>query len=481
MASGAESARRWTRDAAPDVVTAALLALVLVPVAMFRFVDGDEGVYAYAGRLAVEGNVPYRDFFFEQTPLQPYVYGSWAWLTGESWYALRLLSALLAVVTGTLLFRHVRLRAGPSAAACALVLYSASGLALGYLTIVKTFPLAAVLLFGAYVLTAHESPRGQRLVAAGVLLGLAIDSRLLVAAAVPAFLVASVRARQVLAFVAGLAAGLVPVVVLLALDADAFVFDNLRYHALKDAGLVGDFHQKGQTAATLVGLEPTDRALGLQFLGLLVLCACVLAVGALRRQAALPLGVAGSVGVASLLPTPTYVQYFSLLLPFLVAAVAGLAGLARPWLRPALAVGLGAYVVAAGFAVHDFTRHEALLHPSISSVEKVAARVQEATAPGERVLSAWPGYLYGTHAYALGDYTNHFAPVAAAKVSAASAREFHVVSERELERRIRSRQPRLVVYRNWVTSPPFARWDAALRTGRYTLEATIETARIYRR
>ena len=95
------------------------------------------------------------------------------------------------------------------------------------------------------------------------------------------------------------------------------------------------------------------------------------------------------------------------------------------------------------------------------------------------MLSAWPGYLFGTHADALQDYTNQFAPVAAAKISAASAREFHVAGEAELERRIRERQIRVVVYRNWVTAPPFARWGAALAAGRYQLVATVQTARIY--
>ena len=65
----------------------------------------------------------------------------------------------------------------------------------------------------------------------------------------------------------------------------------------------------------------------------------------------------------------------------------------------------------------------------------------------ETPTEAWPGY------------TNHFAPAAAAHVSSAEARRVHVASEQELEAAIRARGPALVVYRNWVTTPPFARWD----------------------
>ena len=97
------------------------------------------------------------------------------------------------------------------------------------------------------------------------------------------------------------------------------------------------------------------------------------------------------------------------------------------------------------------------------------------------VLAGWPGYLFGTHAQAVSGYTNQFAPVAAAKVSPQEAARVHVVSEPAIEALIERRIPRLVVERNWVTSPPFADWDAALRRGRYRLVLSVDTARIYER
>jgi hypothetical protein len=35
----------------------------------------DEGLYLYTGRLAISGQIPYRDFYFDQAPLLPYVFG----------------------------------------------------------------------------------------------------------------------------------------------------------------------------------------------------------------------------------------------------------------------------------------------------------------------------------------------------------------------------------------------------------------------
>ena len=210
----------------------------------------------------------------------------------------------------------------------------------------------------------------------------------------------------------------------------------------------------------------------------------------LRGRLPLGAGIAALLGVACLLPTPTYVQYFCVAVPFMVltvveAAAARLSGseplTRRRALSAALGIVLAAYAVAAGFAYAHLVDTSPLLKPSLASVLKVSDAVGRQSSPGERVLSSWSGYVFGTHAEAWPGYTNQFAPAAAAHISAAEARRVHVALEAELEVAIRARRPRLVVYRNWVTTAPFARWDGALRAGDYRLVETVETARIYRR
>ena len=455
------------------LAAAAAQALVFGPLVAFRFLDGDEGVYAYASRLAVHGHIPYRDFFYEQMPLLPYVYGAWIGVFGESWYAIRSLSALAAIALGALLALHVERRLGPWPALAALALYALSGLVFGYFTIVKTFALASLFLFAACVLVEARRPRW---LAAGLLLGLAVDTRLVFAAAIPAFAVLAARRRGLSPLGAGLAAGLVPSVVFLALSPHAFVFDNLRYHGEKTShGLVGEPVQKLRTAANLLGLGSADHALGVQFA--LLLLGSLAALWLLRGRLAFPAALAISLGLASFLPTPTYVQYFCVVVPYLVLLAVELAA-RRP--RVAL-VALAAYAAAGGVALAHDVQTKPLLKPSIRSVERVAATVESRTRPGETVLSGWPGYVFGTHAQAVPGYTNQFAPAAAAKISPHEAKRVHVLSEQELEALIERRRVRLVVERNWVTSPPFAHWKAALRSGRYRLVADVETARIYER
>jgi hypothetical protein len=451
-------------------------ALVFGPLVAFRFLDGDEGVYAYASRLALHGHVPYRDFFYEQMPLLPFVYGAWIGVLGESWYAIRSLSALAAVAVGALLFAHVERRAGRLPALAALALYALSGLVFGYFSIVKTFALASLFLLGAFVLV--ERRLRPRWLAAGLLLGLAVDTRLVFAAAIPAFAVLAARRRGLSALAGGLALGLVPSAVFLALSPHAFVFDNLRYHGEKTShGLVGEPVQKARTAANLVGLGSADHALGLQFA--LLLAGAAAALWLLRRRLPFAAAVGASLGIASFLPTPTYVQYFCVVVPYLVLTVVELAASRAGAI--ALAAGLAVYAGAGAVAFAHDVRTEPLLKPSVRSVERVSDALQSRTHPGEEVLSGWPGYLFGTHADAVPGYTNQFAPAAAAKVSPREAARVHVLSEQEIERLIERRVPRLVVERNWVTSPPVADWDAALKAGRYRLVGTVETARIFER
>lgn len=184
---------------------------------------------------------------------------------------------------------------------------------------VKTYALTALLLIAA--LAALDRARPRRLLLGGLLFGLAVSSRLLAAAALPALALVALRRgpRGAASFAAGTLLGLAPALFFLARGPRDFVFDNLGYHAERSSGgLVGDLPQKARTVENLFGLGSTDAPAGLQFLALVVLA---VACAALARRLPLPLAVAGLVGAASIVPTPSYVQYFAVTVPFLVLAI----------------------------------------------------------------------------------------------------------------------------------------------------------------
>jgi 4-amino-4-deoxy-L-arabinose transferase-like glycosyltransferase len=470
-------------------------ACVFVPFAALRFVDGDEGAYLLAGKLAMQGELIYRDFLHTQMPLIPYVYGAWSLVVGEGWLAARLLSVAFAIALGLLLYRHAADRFRRDLAAVAVVLYVASSLVFAWFTTVKTQVLSTLLLFAAYtVVERARSREARRWLAGGVLLGLAVDTRLIFAAAAPALAWAALRSgdgsRRALGSLAGgTALGLLPSLVFLAVDPRRFVFDNLGYHAERSSGgLVGDFRQKAEVAANLVGIGTPD---GGQVQFLLLVVAGVIAAVSLRMlngRVPLALHIAAWLALGSFLPTPTYPQYFSTVVPFLIvgvleaaAALRSRAGLRDLALRRVGAATVAVAVVAyAGLASVDAYRY-VVRHADqrIADVERVAAVVDEHTRPGEQVLASWPGYLYGSDAAPVPGMENDFAPHEAGALSLAEARRYRLATAADVERMIRERRVRVVVFKLWHVLPPVPDWEGALADGGYRLLADVDSNRVY--
>ena len=470
-----------------DVLIVVATAAVFMPLSLRRFLDGDEGVYALASKLVTHGEVPYRDFAYPQMPLLPYVYGAWMWVAGESWASVRVLSALLAVALGCLLYAHVLGRTGRPAAVLALVLYAASGLVFEWLTTVKSYSLSAFLLFGAYSLV-DRAPTRRRVVLGGIVLGLGIGTRLLLAGAVPAFLIyllASRRARRAGTFLAGLCLGLVPSVVFLAVAPDAFVFDNIGYQGVRSPnGLIGDLPQKLRTVANLFGYGVTDREAGLQ-LALLFVAAVVTTVVVIHRERYVPLAVliALAIGISSLLPTPTYTQYFCVAIPFVIVAALELSPVSpRRALVAVVAVATTVYVAA---GVVDYARYLSGPIPitnrdaELVMVERVAAVVNRNTRPGEPVMVSWPGYLLGTHAAVVPGFEDQFTPAVAGTLNAARARRLHFLTPAQIEAAIESHRSRIAVFRPWTTIEPTPDWAGALARAHYRRIARIGGAEVY--
>lgn len=84
-----------TKGAIVVAVTALLVLLALV-----RPIDHDESQYVAAAALTADGLLPYRDFAYLQTPLQPFLVAPIVWAANVwTWPVLRLVNALLGVAT----------------------------------------------------------------------------------------------------------------------------------------------------------------------------------------------------------------------------------------------------------------------------------------------------------------------------------------------------------------------------------------------
>jgi hypothetical protein len=165
--------------------------------------------------------------------------------------------------------------------------------------------------------------------------------------------------------------------------------------------------------------------------------------------------------------------------PFLVVGVLELAAAIRRRAAasadPAVPRAFGAafalcVAVYLALATVDFRRYTSLHSDDrVGDVERVAAVVDRHTRPGETVLSAWPGYVYGSGAVQLSGLENDFAPVIASSLSEERARHYRLLTARGVEDAILARRPRVVVFKLWHYQTPVPDWRGALRRAGYRL------------
>lgn len=149
----------------------------------------DEGWYLYAANLVAEGQLPYRDFFYTQGPVLPIVYSAFAWvwnqwgIAGARVFTLTL--GLLGIFFALGLSRRlVSSERRGEVTAIVFLLLACNLYHLYYLTIPKTYALAALfVLIGFYLLSFARPASGAGLsavcsVGCGVCLAFAAGTRI---------------------------------------------------------------------------------------------------------------------------------------------------------------------------------------------------------------------------------------------------------------------------------------------------------------
>lgn len=131
--------------------------------------NADEGWYLYAARLVWQGQLPYRDFSFTQSPLMPYVYGLPQALFGSSLLVGRLTSASLWVATVVLAVAVARRLGGRFGAMFCAVLLAVYMFGTFNFVVVKTYSLMAFLLVATLAALASDLPDRVRFPLASLL------------------------------------------------------------------------------------------------------------------------------------------------------------------------------------------------------------------------------------------------------------------------------------------------------------------------
>lgn len=485
------------------------LAAVYVPMALFRLVDADEGIYLLNAKLVLNGDLPYHDFFYPQMPLLPYVYALWMKLFGVSWYSGRLLSALLAVALGLIVYAHAaRLTRSRPLGILAVSLFASSTLCLAWLSAAKTFSLASLLLFASYAVVFSRHHRWKYFFS-GLLLGLAVDTRLYLVVVIPLLLLHLVRSEtegrrlQIARFTTGLFIALLPNEFFILMDPDVYLFNVLGVHGIRSPfGLVGLVSQKVDLLADLLGLNPTYGGWSLQFTLLLLVTAVALAARLRPKEPfQLSAGIGLTVIVVSLVPTPTYAQYFCIAIPFLVINatlfcarlrddLSSPGGEAFRRIAYALAAAvLVAYLLPAPFEVYRYTvggdkvpgvyTHGNAHNWTIPMIRQVSRAIDEvAPTPSALTLTWWPGYLLETNGSILPKLENPYALWYSPHLSPLQITKYKFMSFPELEWHIDHHTAPVAVVGNWMfqTGPLYR--DLLTRGG-YVLTRRVGEAQIY--
>ncbi len=489
-----------------------LQTVVFLVVAFYRLVDLDEGFYLLASKLVYAGRVPYRDFFFPQAPGLPYVYGLWMLATGASWWSARMLSGLLSMGLGVCLFRHLlALYRQPALAVAGALLYLANAMVLAWHTVAKTYALADLLLFGAYlqVFAQRDSPSGRRSFGTGLLVALAVDVRLYLAAAAPLLLWQVYRdarragspRRSLAAFLAGLTCGLAPHLILLAVARGAYFFNNLGYHLIRsDSSLLASLRQKLGVVLLLTNLQPAYDALGGQFAMLAALTVLLLAVDRNLDPRLHPaVRLAGLLAFVCLLPRPSHTQYFTVCVPYLIVAAIGFYENARRRLENQLFsrrlfgisaglfllayLGYGAVAVAryagSGVGVAGIETRDNAPNFRLPAVRQVSAEIDRWNAGQAPVASFWPGYLVECRGAPVPGLENDFGVAITASLAEAKAREYRLLTLPGLDLLLAQRTPQVVVLGNSDYWGADSRHRERLVGNGYRLVSKIGTAEIY--
>jgi 4-amino-4-deoxy-L-arabinose transferase-like glycosyltransferase len=511
----AHSSLRAFGNAAPKRASSMALAILILiaiflPLGLLRFIDGDEGYYLLAGRLVSEGKAPYEAFFFPQMPLTAYVYGLWFRIFGASWYSGRILSALFGIAIGLLLYLAVlSSRRSPRLALLAAVLYASSSLAFGWFTVAKTYALSTFLLVGAYLVTTHlKHLKPQlRMLLGGLLFGLAVNTRLYLCATIPAFVPCLLEAsgtrsafrRNLLWFLFGALVALLPDLYFVLKTPGGFLFGNIGYHLLRsDLGLAAALAQKVAVVFSLLGIFTADGVASFQFnilllLGLLYLTQCLTR----HRRIDPALYIGGALCLINLAPTPTFVQYGCVAIPFLVLVaiahvddsrqlgdLANAAG-SRQASRIVLGVLLTAYAAVAPIDLYRYAVYGRDVPGIIDKADRVNWRIEtvrrvsrelDRLNPEKRdVVSWWPGYFLESSSRISPGLENHFGLQVAEILPPRRREELHVRTQAEIVDQLRD-EGNVVVLGNWASDRP--QLQGRLRDLGYRPEFIVGTAEI---
>jgi len=408
--------------------TATLMIAALLYFVLDAPINYNEHMYLAASVLFTKYRL-YRDFAYLQTPLLPMVYGLFFKLTGTTWYLLtgRCFTLFFVLASGIFMFLvflktsrdfFLALMIGLLLCLNDLLMFPMKECS-NYLMPVA-LSLAAFYFFSTGAEREGAAASRGRMLLSGILTALAVDAKILYGPLALAFIltglsrpaplpVAERIKKVVLPFLIGFALGLVPIYYYALADFRRFRFGNFDYHFLVAGTKTAApdwprvfMPEKFRYTASLFLNCPANSIM-------MVLLVLALAASALQgkfRNSQMPLGfvlAAISAIIMTLvlfIPTPMWIQYFAMPLPFLLLLAGfGLAGLKRFRVAGRILLMLAALATVgifmpklAGFS-RLFTDFSSLRSVAVHRQAQLMRQMVRPVRPGDKIATIFPAYV----------------------------------------------------------------------------------------
>jgi len=447
--------------------------VILVGYGHIRTIDGDEGYYTTAARLVAEGNVPYRDFFYMQAPLLPYVYSLPTLLTGHSLMALRMLSVVCGVLTVILwaIFLWKEYSRTPSVAIVALIVLVLNPYLISWGVTVKTYALSNLLItcFFISLYFAIRSGKSIWYLCAGLSLGFCVSIRLLYAPIIGLvvlwIIIESIKTRHdfskyshVAMLFAGIILSLLPAIIIYLICPKAFVFNNIGYHNLRSSrpsNLYNVIFAVYFLMDTVVYSPYLLLQCSLAFTGAYTIFKANKDIFIAKQNITyvkLILGITIVFILSSMIPVPLYKQYFTAPhAPFLLPIVAvGLLTISKKSSRFMFVICLFAVLLSMLQVFREVREHSQKKVWYLSSYHEVSKYVEQNTTANDIVLSFWPGYVYESSRQYFPGLENHFALRVSSKISALERDSYHIPCKDKIFAAILDKSPKIVITGAWM-------------------------------
>lgn len=515
----------WPKPVIAVIFCSLLYTCGLIYYASVRPLDGDEGFYTSAARLVWEGKTPYRDFFFQQAPLLPYLY-SWIWaIHPRSVVAMRMLSAacggLEVLLLGLGLVSTGRWPAKVGLAAFGALLlnpYSVS-----WNVVVKTFAAANLLMTVAliFLYLALRSKRWAWFFGTGLALGLCVAVRSLYGLIIPALGLAMLHHElrksyrsyaNCLSFLLGSLIGGLPMIVSFLRYPRAFIFNNITYHhfdvgyMISGNGIITEGYQSIGHVAFVYFAMICIRLLLFHpyFTGQFILAIVgILSLKTLRQEASngscydesdflyfqFVLLILTVYLATVLLPFPPYDQHFvSPLAPLLIPFVGeGLRVTQRARRRRVIALALVAPLLFAIEVGRETARNSWHSVWQLSTYHAITKVVEVNSSRDDIVLSFWPGFVFESGRRYFPGLENHFVFRIINKTSQEEKARYHVPSKEEILHAIKERKATIVIIHPWILeyyhdlSPSELEEFKEAISANYLLVSSVQEVEVYKR